>query len=344
MSRLFKNVMRKLKNKKRKFFIVAILSIRLVGGSFNMDSVTKNGFNKSHQFVNKSLNIPNDDLNTKGLKVDFASNDKYITKVILVKNEGFPPGADGFTITPTPNYRHKMKPRVNRGPKPQGLFGLNQNVPLNTTFKHRQAHKDVSQPAPNFKKKPSTPINIEKEYDFFIEDMVNKGLEVDCDLNRFTTLCVDPQKQEITQTALIETKGGLQGEAEKLYKNLRRPTNSKEVLLDFEATDIKTGKTIFLDHKGVIDIKSLTDQGTKVRGYNSHSKMAYNIGKKIPAQKERFLNKDKGPQSVDEVWHLVDFGSIRNSEEKPDLVKEVLKGAEKSGNVKNIFFINHTYN
>ena len=147
-----KSLRLKLKKKKRKFFLVAILSIRLIFGNFNTNSITKNGFKQSPQFINKALNIPNDELDTDNLKVGFPSDGKDITKVILVKNYGFPPGADGFTTTPTPNYRHKIQPRVNQGRKPVG-----QVLPPQGHFRndgqpnivYRQAHKDVGQAGGN---------------------------------------------------------------------------------------------------------------------------------------------------------------------------------------------------
>ena len=125
-----------------------------------------------------------------------------------------------------------------------------------------------------------------------------------------------------------------------MYKNLRRPANP-DVRLDFEATDIKTGNTIFVDHKGMIDFQSLADQGKDISRFPRHETVAYRIEQDIPGQKERFIGLPGGPKSTDEVLHLVNFDNIRNSLEKPSLVSAVLNGAEDAGGGDNISFINY---
>jgi hypothetical protein len=64
------------------------------------------------------------------------------------------------------------------------------------------------------------------------------------------------------------------------------------------------------------------------------------MGKNIPSQKERFIGLPQGPNSADEVFHLVNFDKIKNPFEKPLLVSAVLKGAEDAGCSDNIIFIN----
>ena len=81
-----------------------------------------------------------------------------------------------------------------------------------------------------------------------------------------------------------------------MYRNLRRPANP-DVRLDFEATDIKTGKRIFVDHKGMIDFQSLADQGKDISRFPSHETVAYRMGQEIPSQKERFIGLPQGPKS-----------------------------------------------
>ena len=58
-----------------------------------------------------------------------------------------------------------------------------------------------------------------------------------------------------------------------MYTNVRRPSN-RDVKLDFQATDIKTGNTIFVDHKGMIDFQSLADQGKDLSKFPSHETVA----------------------------------------------------------------------
>jgi hypothetical protein len=131
----------------------------------------------------------------------------------------------------------------------------------------------------------------------------------------------------------------LQGEGQKMYTNLSRPANP-DVRLDFEATDINTGKRIFVDHKEMIDFQSLADQGKNISRFPSHEAVAYRLGQNIPSQKERFVGLPQGPESAYEVLQLVNFNKIRNSLEKPSLVSAVLNGAEDADCGDNIAFIN----
>ena len=172
-----------------------------------------------------------------------------------------------------------------------------------------------------------------------MEDMSQKGIELECDQQRFNDLSVNQETGAIDEKSIFEAKGGLQGEGQKMYKNLRRPANP-DVRLDFEATDIKTGNRIFVDHKGMIDFQSLADQGKDISRFPSHETVAYRMGQDIPSQKERFTSIPQGPKSANEVLHLVNFDKIRNSLEKPSLVSAVLNGAEDAGCGDNIAFIN----
>ena len=172
-----------------------------------------------------------------------------------------------------------------------------------------------------------------------MEDMSQKGIEVECDQQRFNDLSVNQETGAIDEKSIFEAKGGLQGEGQGMYKDLRRPANP-DVGLDFEATDIKTGNLIFVDHKGMIDFQSLADRGKDISKFPSHQTVAYNMGKDIPSQKERFVGIPQGPESANEVLHLVNFAKIRNPLEKPYLVSAVLNGAEDAGCGDNIAFIN----
>jgi hypothetical protein len=222
---------------------------------------------------------------------------------------------------------------------PQNIQGLG-NIPegpkirsfkeVDTGLNARRGNRDDQCPAPKF--------NMEKEYTIFMEDMSQKGIEVECDQQRFNDLCVNQEPGAIDEKSIFEAKGSLQGEGQGMYKDLRRPANP-DVRLDFEATDIKTGNRIFVDHKGMIDFQSLADQGKDISKFPSHQTVAYNMGQDIPSQKERFV----GPESANEVLHLVNFAKIRNPLEKPYLVSAVLNGAEDAGwtgNIELIKFIN----
>ena len=265
--------------------------------------------------------------------------------IILVKDDGILPGADGFPLNNNPRRRHPFgRPRMRgRGitvDPPQNIQGLG-NIPegpkvrsfkeVDTGLNARRGNHGDQCPASQF--------NMEKEYKMFMEDMSQKGIELECDQQRFNDLSVNQETGAIDEKSIFEAKGGLQGEGQKMYKNLRRPANP-DVRLDFEATDIKTGNTIFVDHKGMIDFQILADQGKDISRFPSHETVAYRMGQEIPSQKERFIGLPQGPKSANEVLHLVNFDKIRNSLEKPSLVSAVLNGAEDAGCGDNIAFIN----
>ena len=190
---------------------------------------------------------------------------------------------------------------------------------VGTGLNTRRGNREDKCPVPEF--------NMKKEYTILMEDMPQKGIKLECDQQRFNDLCVNQETGAIDEKSIFEAKGGLQGEGQKMYRNLRRPANP-DVRLDFEATDIKTGTTIYVDHKGMIDFQSLADQGKDISKFPSLETVAHNMGKKIPRQKERFIGIPQGPKSANEVLHLVNFSNIRNSLEKPSLVSAVLNGAK----------------
>lgn len=142
----------------------------------------------------------------------------------------------------------------------------------------------------------------------------------------------------IERKFIIEAKGILQAEGEKLFKFARRPSHPA-MKLDFEAIDYKTGKKVFVDHKTIIDFQTLKNQGRDISRYPTHEQVAYNIGKSIPIQKKRYIGVETGPTSMDQIVHLVNLENMKPSE-KPSLISAVLQGAEDAGSSEGIIFIN----
>jgi hypothetical protein len=259
--------------------------------------LTSLGFDTSHELMQQALSKINDE-------------------IILVKNDGILPGADGFSPNNTPRKPHHIPRMRGRGTDinidlPQNIQGLG-NIPkapkarsfreVDTGLNGRRSNHGDQCPAPEF--------DMEKEYIMFMEDMSQKGMEVECDQERFNELSVNRETGSIDEKSI------------------------------FEATDINTGQRIFVDHKGMIDFQSLADQGKDISRFPNHMTVAYRMGQSIPSQKERFVGLPQGPKSANDILHLVNFDKIRNSLEKPYLVGAVLNGAEDSGCRDNIAFIN----
>jgi len=193
------------------------------------------------------------------------------------------------------------------------------------------------------KKKNSQQVSEERlieAYQNFISEMNDKGYEVNISEDRFLELSRNPQTDKFDEKSIFETEGGLEAEAKGLFKNLRRPENP-DVDLDFQADLVDSGKTIFIDHKGMIDFRSLLDKGVDISGFPSHENVAFNMGKDSVEQKGRFVGVYQGPTSRSDVVHLYNFKKIRNTAEIPLLMQAVLNGAEQAGYTDGILFLNY---
>ena len=120
-----------------------------------------------------------------------------------------------------------------------------------------------------------------------------------------------------------------------------KPYSDSKVDLDFEINSSK-GYT-HVDFKTPIDFQDLADnKGIDVSNFPSLETVAYNMGKKIPPQKEEFCGLPGGPKSPDNVLHVVNLDLIKDSNQKQNMIDRVLKEAEdKSGNTRDIYFLNY---
>ena len=296
------------------------------------------------------INISNQQQNASLNEILSKQNSTKPDEVILVKNNEILPGADAFPPPfpqrhggRTTNAMGGSSPGSNSAPS-SGTGNLDGNCSSNPTprFPHQLSSNYQNQNNKK-KKKNSTQVSEERvieTYQNFISEMNDKGYQANISEDRFLELSTNPQTGVFDEKSIFEAEGGLQAEVEGLYSNLRR-TNNPKVDLDFEATSVQTGQTIFVDHKGMIDFASLADKGIDTSGFPTHESVAFNMGKDSVAQKERFIGLNKGPKSRDDVLHLYNFKNIRNNAEKPFLVQAVLNGAEQAGYNDGIFFFNY---
>lgn len=160
--------------------------------------------------------------------------------------------------------------------------------------------------------------------------MQNKGYgDVEVSEKRFLELSTNPQTGNYDYKSIIEAEGALEGEAQGFYSNVRRLDDNSKVDLDFQAEDINTGKTFFLDHKRMIDFGKLEEQGKDISGFPSPATVAYNMGKKSVKQKDFFLGiEEDGPQERSDVRHIYNFDDIKSVGERLMLMQAVINGAE----------------
>jgi hypothetical protein len=260
-----------------------------------------------------------------------------INEVILVKNDGILPGAEGFS----PNPKRHPLPRIRgQGQLPPHLEHLANmqgfNYPKYKYKGYAELDTSLNGNRGNQCRAQTKTVNLTQEYENFMWDMEGKGLQVNCDQQRFNSLA--QENGQITNNTVFETKGCLQAEAEGLFKDVRRPQNP-DVKLDFQAIDSKTGKTIFVDHKGLPPRQDLIQKKVHPSQLDYEAK-ALNMGGDIVTQKTKHLGFPGGPKSADDVLHLVNFENIKNPCEKEALMRTVLKGAADAGSTNNITFIN----
>ena len=326
-------------------FVIIIFSLIWIVHPISYDEMRSR-----HPTEEMVINISNQQQNASLNEILSKQNSTKLDEVILVKNDGILPGADAFPPPflqqhggRTTNAMGGSSPGSNSAPS-SGTGNLDGNCPSNPTprFPHQLSSNYQNQNNKK-KKKNSTQVSEERvieAYQNFISEMNDKGYQANISEDRFLELSTNPQTGVFDEKSIFEAEGGLQGEVEGLYSNLRRTNNSK-VDLDFEATSVQTGQTIFVDHKGMIDFASLADKGIDTSGFPTHESVAFNMGKDSVDQKERFIGLNKGPESRDDVLHLYNFKNIRNNAEKPFLVQAVLNGAEQAGYTDGILFLNY---
>lgn len=108
-------------------------------------------------------------------------------------------------------------------------------------------------------------------------------------------LATKTQTNLIDRKSLNEPKIGLQAEGTNFITELLRIYDSAADIY-FVGKDLRTEKTIFLDTKDPIDFNALLTEGKAVSGAKTHLEVAFNIGQKCVAQKQRFVDIENGPQ------------------------------------------------
>ena len=255
-----------------------------------------------------------------------ATSSNYMDEIILVKDDGILPGAEGFTPNNNPRRRHPFgRPRM-RG------TGITVDPPQNNIPEAPKARPFTevdtglnAQGGNRGDQCPASKFNMYEEHQNFVEEMKSKGHfvdDIDCDLERFEKLSTNPETDFIDRKSINEAKTILQSEQENLVINARRPNlNEGEPNLDFVVDG--PGSYKYVDVKNPIDPRKFPTAKKKPESFN---KMATRIGEKITKQKG----------GSDKVLHIVDLEQIP-SEVKENITKKIIEGA---GSPKDIKFIN----
>lgn len=131
--------------------------------------------------------------------------------------------------------------------------------------------------------------------------MNKKGYKVNISEDRFVELCKTPHTDKFEKKAIFETKRGLESELKGIINNLRRPENPK-VNLDFVAERAGLGEIFFMDHKEMIDHKTLAEKGQNISVFPTYKSVAWNIGK---SRVQRYISLDQGPRCMADVIYII---------------------------------------
>ena len=175
-----------------------------------------------------------------------------------------------------------------------------------------------------------------KEYQQkFNSPLVSKRFDTkNYDQERFKKLAKDPKanKEVFHKTTVDEARTAIQAEIEGLVDNPQRIEQPicKSIDLDFKVD----GPALYthMDVKHPVGSEILIKQNSPY----TLQEIANNMGKSIVKQKERFCGFEQGPESSENVLHIIDLAYVPSHEK--EIVKEYcLKGA---GSSKGIEFLN----
>jgi hypothetical protein len=157
------------------------------------------------------------------------------------------------------------------------------------------------------------------------------------DEKKFKELAKYPKakKEVFHKTTVDEARTAIHAEIEGIVDNAQRIEQPicKSVDLDFKVD----GPAPFthMDAKHPVGSEILFKQNSP----DTLQEMAYNMGKSLVKQKERFCGLEQGPESSENVLHIIDMAYVPSHEK--EIVKEYcLKGAEEAGSSEAIKFLN----
>ena len=279
-------------------------------------------------------------------KIDKSST--MISKIIEIPNGGdlgkSGPGARARWDA-TRNGRKTGGSMFVEGFTPHPYYGSRPNHPINKPLSVRKAeindgqynrNENLGGPSSCMEQMSKRLSPEYREYQQkFNSPPVSKRFDTEqYDQEKFQELSKDPRanKEVFHKTTVDEARAAIQSEMEEIVDNPQRIEKPfcKSVDLDFKVDgpapythmDIKhpVGSDILRKQNREVDIKT----------------MAYDMGKKIVRQKERFCELDQGPKSSKNVLHIVDMSYVR-PDEKGIVKKYCLKGA---GSSEGIQFLN----
>ena len=152
---------------------------------------------------------------------------------------------------------------------------------------------------------------------------------------------INPQTKVQDQKSVDEARAILSAKKQGLVTDISRPENSK-VNLDFQAKGLGPYKGVtHVDIKTPISLEALQLEGKTVSGPNTYSEIGRSMGRKLIQQKARFCNIEGGPESPENVLHIIDLRKLPYYQNKSEVVQATLNAAENAGNTtENIHFIN----
>jgi len=234
---------------------------------------------------------------------------------------------DGFT----PQRQYGSRPINNKplscrttGKLNEQQFNGNQNL-VGSSSSIETMSKRLSQEYTEYQQKFNSPP-VSKRFDI-----------KNYDQEKFKELAKDPRanKEVFHKTTVDEARTALQAEMEGIVDNPQRIEKPicKSVDLDFKVDG--PAPYTHMDCKHPVGSEILIKQRQTI----NINTMAYRMGKDIIKQKKRFCEFKQGPESSENVLHIIDLAYV-SSPEKEIVKTYCLKGAEDAGSSDGIQFLN----
>lgn len=186
--------------------------------------------------------------------------------------------------------------------------------------------------------------SLSEEYEDFQEEYSSESSSErfdtkSCSEEKFKQLATDPRSGSISRVSIDEARGAVQAEIEGKLIQPRRPDVEVAKRVDLDMKTEGPGPWTHADLKHPIGSEMLRKQGQSI----SLEDMSENIGRKIVKQKQKFVGLEGGPESSENVGHIVDLAYVPDFEK--EIVKEnILKGARNAGSDEGIVFLNDNDN
>lgn len=292
--------------------------------------------------------IPNQfdsQINKQELLVDLRGGDeheqikRFVITLIYILREIIAKSVPAQSFQPKPSNPHFSGPRyVQQNPR---IASKLQENPVDRNNRGNMAQGSCSRSNKHLSM-DQLANSLSLEYVEYQNKYYSKSLPKRFDTRKFSVkefkkLARDTGAGHVkyTRVSIDEARAAVQAKLANLIIEPTRPdtVTAKSVDLDYQI--LGPAPFTHLDIKTPVGSEILRKQNRTV----SVEEMSYEIGRKIVEQKHRFVGKENGPASSENVCHIVDLCYVP-IDEKALVRSTILKGARDQGSDTGILFLN----